>query len=409
MRLIYNFGIRLLYLAIKIAAVKNNKARLWINGRKNLFKHIKQEKDPAEKTVWFHCASLGEFEQGRPLIEEVRSKFPEKKIAVTFFSPSGYEVRKNYQGADYIYYLPLDTVRNAKNFIRIMNPEKAFFIKYEYWYNILYELKKQQIPVFFVSSIFRKEQIFFKKYGAFFRRMLGLITHFFLQNKQSAELLETINIHHCSVAGDTRFDRVAHVFENGHPLKVAEKFLNKSKAIIAGSSWKAEEALLLQFLRNYPYNKIIIVPHEVSEENIVRLEKQFGRSAVRYSKAENENLSEKNVLIIDCYGLLSSLYRYGKLAVVGGGFGVGIHNVLEPAAFGLPIVFGPNYQRFKEAVDLVDMKCAYPVQNIAEFNRVVCYLISDENVLKSLSQTAAAYVRNNIGATQKIIARVFNT
>ncbi|MCF8358562.1 MAG: 3-deoxy-D-manno-octulosonic acid transferase [Prolixibacteraceae bacterium] len=409
MRLIYNFGIRLLYLAIKIAAVKNNKARLWINGRKQLFKQIKQGKDPAEKTIWFHCASLGEFEQGRPLIEEVRSKFPEKKIAVTFFSPSGYEVRKNYQGADYVYYLPLDTVRNAKKFIRILNPEKAFFIKYEYWYNVLFELKKQQVPVFFVSSIFRKDQIFFKKHGAFFCRMLGLVTHFFLQNKQSAALLDSINVHHYSVTGDTRFDRVAHVFENGHPLKVAEKFLNGSKAIIAGSSWKAEEALLLQFLRKYPGNKLIIVPHEVSEENITRLEKQFGQTSVRYSRAENESLSKKTVLIIDCYGLLSSLYRYGKLAVVGGGFGVGIHNVLEPAAFGLPVVFGSNYQRFKEAVDLVELKCAYPVQNIAEFNEVLHYLLSNEDELQALSNTAAKYVRDNIGATRKIIARVFNT
>ncbi|MBN1926091.1 MAG: 3-deoxy-D-manno-octulosonic acid transferase [Prolixibacteraceae bacterium] len=407
MRLIYNLGILLFYAAVKLAAFRNKKARLWINGRKKLFEKIEIEKNPKEKTIWFHCASLGEFEQGRPLIEEIRRKFPLKKLLVTFFSPSGYEVRKDYTGADFVFYIPLDTIGNAKKFFRLINPEIAFFIKYEFWFNILSELKKNEIPVYLVSSIFREQQLFFKKRGAFFRRMLNLVTHFFLQNQHSAELLSSINVNHYSVTGDTRFDRVAHIFENARSLDLVEKFLGNENAIIAGSTWKAEEALLLQFLRKHPDNKIIIAPHVVTEENINRLLKQFGTSAVKYSEAGENTLSGKKVLIVDCYGLLTSLYQYGKVAIIGGGFGVGIHNVLEPAAFGLSVIFGPNFQRFKEAVDLVEINCAYPVQNIEEFNTILNFLLNDEKYLCSLSQKASSYVKNNIGATQKIIDSVF--
>jgi len=408
MRLIYNLAIHLLTFAIRLAALKNPKARLWVEGRKKLIRRIRAEKEPAEKTIWFHCASLGEFEQGRPLIEEVKRNFPDKKIVLTFFSPSGYEVRKNYPGADYVYYLPADTPRNARNFIRTIHPEIAFFIKYEYWLNYLLELKKLGTPAYFVSCIFRPGQLFFKKRGVWYRNLLRLVCHFFLQDEASGVLLESIGIKDYSVCGDTRFDRVAHISEKVKPLPLVEEFLEGGKALVAGSSWKAEEALLLQYHRSHPTQKIIIVPHEVTAENIARIEKQFGANALCYSKATRQNVTGKSILIVDAYGLLLSVYPYGKLAIIGGGFGAGIHNVLEAATFGLPVIFGPNYRRFREAVDLVDRKCAFSVLNIEEFNAVVNHLRNNPLLIDTLSQQSISYVREHIGATQKIMGRVFN-
>jgi 3-deoxy-D-manno-octulosonic-acid transferase len=408
MRLIYNLGIRVFILAVKIAANRNPKAKKWLAGRKGLLKRIRKEKDQNEKVVWVHCASLGEFEQGRPLIEEIKRMYPVKKIALTFFSPSGYEVQKNYSGADYIYYLPADTRRNARRFIKYMNPEVVFFIKYDYWYNFLSVLKKKSVPVYFVSSIFRKDQLFYKWYGGWYRKMLKKVTHFFLQNQESADLLMSLKITNFSVTGDTRFDRVAHILENVKPIPAIEKFLGSQKAIVAGSSWKAEEALLMQYYRINPGFKLIIVPHEVSDENIQRIESQFGGNVVCFSKMTESSVKEKNVLIVDSYGMLTSLYQYGYIAIVGGGFGAGIHNILEAATFGMPVIIGPNYERFKEATDMVDLHCAFPVSNIEEFNTIMNHLLRGPALVKTISGIASDYVKANVGATPKILDFVFN-
>lgn len=408
MRLFYNLGIRVLVLLVKIAAIRNPKAKQWLKGRKNLLKNLSKEKDPAQKVIWVHCASLGEFEQGRPLIEEIRRRYPDKKIMLTFYSPSGYEVRKNYQGVDYIYYMPADTRRNAKRFIKYCNPEIAFFIKYEYWYNFLSVLKKRNVPVYFVSSIFRKEQLFFKWYGGWYRKILKMITHFYLQNQVSADLLTSLKVTNYTVVGDTRFDRVAHILENVKPIPLVEEFLENKKAIIVGSSWKAEEALLMQYYRNNPSVKLIIVPHEVNPENIQRIQNQFGNMAVCYSKLKNIKPVGKDVLIVDTYGMLTSLYQYGYIAIIGGGFGVGIHNVLEAATYGMPVIFGPEYKRFREAVDLVERYCAFPVNNIEEFNALLTHLLKEPLLVKSISEKTSEYVKENVGATTKILDAVFN-
>jgi len=408
MRLLYNFGIRLFILGLKIASLRNLKAKQWLKGRKGLIKKIKKEHALDEKVVWVHCASLGEFEQGRPLIEEIKRAFPEKKIMLTFFSPSGYEIQKNYPTADYIYYLPADTRRNARRFIKYCNPEVVFFIKYEYWFNYLSLLKKKNVPVYFVSAIFRKEQLFFKKRGGWYRKMLKFATHFFLQNEESAELLRSLKLDNYSVVGDTRFDRVAHVFENVKPIPQVEQFLGGQKAIIAGSSWKAEEALLMQYFRINSAYKLIIVPHEVTKENIQRIKDMFDNRVVLYSEFTKTFTPDKNILIVDAYGLLTSLYQYGFIAIVGGGFGVGIHNILEAATFGLPVVFGPNFRKFKEAVDLTNDGGAFSISTQTHLNKTFNHLLTDKNALKNASEISRRYVAKNVGSTQIIIKKVFN-
>lgn len=406
MNIIYNFGIQVFGLAVRLAAIKNAKASLWLKGRKGLLNQIKND-DIHGAVVWVHCASLGEFEQGRPLIEELKLKFPEKKILLTFYSPSGYEVQKKYKGADYIYYMPLDSFRNAKRFVSYIKPEMVFFIKYEFWYNYLCRLNKANVPVYFVSSIFRKEQLFFKWYGGWYRKMLKKATHFFVQTEESANLLKTIQVENSTVVGDTRFDRVAHFLENLKPVEVVESFIAGFDVIVAGSTWRAEDAMLAQYVRNNESVKVILAPHEVNNENIDRILSLFGEKAFLYSDAKNINFKEKQVMVVDCYGILSSLYQYGTIGIIGGGFGVGIHNILEAATYGMPIVFGPNYHRFKEAIDLVDKNCAFGINNIEEFNVVINHLLRDKIVTKKISNGASMYVMENIGATQKIIEAVF--
>lgn len=406
MNLFYNFGIRLLGLVVYVASWRNNKAKKWYKGRIGLMSRIKQEVQ-SRNLVWVHCASLGEFEQGRPLIEEIKRMYPEKQILLTFFSPSGFEVQKNYKNADYVYYLPLDTYFNARRFIRYINPEVVFFIKYEYWYNYLSVLKKRKVPVYFVSSIFRSDQLFFKKYGGWYRKMLSKVTHFYVQSDQSAELLKSIGLKNYTVSGDTRFDRVAHIMENVKPLKEVEAFINGDKVLVAGSSWKAENALLQQYIRTNRSLKVILAPHEVNEDAIQSVMNLFGDRAVRFSEVNDLSVENKQVLVVDCYGILTSLYQYGTIALVGGGFGAGIHNVLEAATFGMPVLFGPNYERFKEAVELVDKKAAFAINNIEEFNSVMNHLLKDEILTEKIAKNAADYVQENLGATQKILSQVF--
>jgi len=407
MRLLYNFGLSVYFILLKFAAIRNPKAKAWLRGRKKLLKQLKKDVAGKGPYIWVHCASLGEFEQGRPLIEEIKRRFPEKKILLTFYSPSGYEVQKEYKSADYICYLPLDKRRNARRFIKYVNPEKVYFIKYEFWFNYLSILKKKKIPVYFVSAIFRKEQLFFKRRGRWYRKMLKKATHFFVQNPQSERLLKNIGIENVSVCGDTRFDRVAHISENVKPLPLVERFVRGRFSIVAGSSWKAEDALIMQYLRINPNIRVILAPHEVTPVNIERIKNLFGDNAILYSELKENNFADKQVLVIDNYGMLTSLYQYGTVAIVGGGFGVGIHNVLEPACFGMPVIFGPNYERFKEAVELVEQSCAFPVNNIEEFNIIINRLTYDTKTVDVISQQAAAYVKHNVGATAKIIEATF--
>ena len=407
MRLLYHIGTHIFYVLVKIASLRNSKAKLWINGRKGQLKKILETFKGATESVWIHCASLGEFEQARPLIQEIKKSYPNKKILLTFYSPSGYEVQKDFKGVDMVSYLPLDTRLNARRFVKYLNPQQVFFIKYEYWFNFLSALKKRNIPVYFVSAVFRPDQLFFKKYGKWYKKMLLMITHFFVQTDDSAKLLDSINITNYTVCGDTRFDRVANIVENAKPLEIVENFINGDPVIIAGSTWKAEEALLRQYIRRNQHVKLILVPHEIGNGSVDRALEQYGELAVRYSQAHKSNNKNRQVLVVDCYGLLTSLYQYGKIAVVGGGFGVGIHNILEAATFGMPILFGPKYERFREATDLVEQNCAFPVNNVEEFNTVLNYLLRHPETTQKIAEMAAAYVVKNVGATRKIMKAVF--
>jgi len=410
MTFIYRLGILFFTLATRVAALFNEKARFFVAGRKNWKRTLTEKVDPSAKYIWVHCASLGEFEQGRPVIEEIKSRFPEYKIALTFFSPSGYEIRKNYALADVVSYLPVDTKKNARTFLDIIQPEKVFFVKYEYWHFYFSELKKRKIPLFEVSAIFHQNLIFFKNTwaGNWYRKMLFEVEHFFVQNESSSQLLQSVGISHCTVSGDTRFDRVAAIASGAKEIPIIEQFKSELPLIVAGSTWKPDEELLSAFINNSKGVKFIIAPHEVTETNINRLQQLVKKPAVRFSKAVANDINTCDVLIIDSIGMLSSVYRYGSFAYIGGGFGVGIHNILEAATFGLPIVFGPNFKKFKEAVDLTTGGGAFPITNQEQINDTFNHLLTDENALKNASVICSKYVAKNVGSTQIIIKKVFN-
>lgn len=410
MRVIYNTGIIVYGLIIRLVALFNPKARLFLSGRKNWKKKLKTNVDPDAQYLWFHCASLGEFEQGRPVIEEIRNQFPEYKIALTFFSPSGYEIRKNYEGADLIMYLPLDTPSNARYFVEILHPQKAFFVKYEYWVNYITTLKKNNIPLIIFSAIFRKEQLFFKKsfIGKWFQKLLINIEHFFVQNQNSVDLLQSIGLSNASISGDTRFDRVAAIAETTKPIELVEKFKGNQQLVVAGSTWPPDEELLVQFINKNKQTKFIIAPHEVNEANINRIVKMLKTPSVLYSRAQISDVDTYQVLIIDSIGLLSSLYKYSNLAYVGGGFGVGIHNILEAATFGTPIVFGPKFQKFAEAVSLTKLGGAFSIRSLSELNDTFSQLLSHPKALKNSSEVCRNYVEKNVGSSKFIIKKVFN-
>lgn len=411
MALLYNIGIILYSLIIRIVSLFNKKAKLFVRGRKNwkTLLHSKIEKDA--RYIWFHCASLGEFEQGRPVIEEIKKQFPELKIVLTFFSPSGYEIRKNYDGVDIVLYLPMDTKANAKAFLNIVKPEKAFFIKYEFWYFYITELKKQNIPLYIFSAIFRENQQFFKNtaLGNWYKKILFQIEHFFVQNENSAELLKNIGLLNTTVSGDTRFDRVAVIAKSAKEIPIIEKFKGNSLLIIAGSTWEPDEELLIEFINQNKNIKFIIAPHEVSNANIDRIQHLLKTNAISFSKINKGEIDNYQVVIIDSIGLLSSLYQYGNIAYIGGGFKIGIHNILEAATFSMPIIFGPNYKRFKEAVDLISNGGAFSITNFNELNHILNQLISDEKHLNKVSEINRNYVEKNVGATKLIVNKVFNT
>ena len=391
MKILYNISIQLYVITIRIASLFNAKAKLWVKGRNAIFQNLAKATNEDQNIVWFHCASLGEFEQGKPIIEGYKIKNPHHKILLTFFSASGYEIRKNYYGADWVFYLPFDTIRNAKQFINIVNPIKAIFIKYEFWFNYMAELNKKKIPFYSVSSIFRKEQSFFK-YN-WFTKQLNNITHFFVQDQNSKELLKNIGFPNCTVVGDTRFDSVITNTKNSISIPLIEEFSKKKTTIICGSTWPKDEVLLIKYIKDNPNYNYIIAPHEI--QHISELKNQT--NAILFSKASNTNIGNSNVLIIDSIGILSNIYQYGNLAYIGGGFGVGIHNILEAVAFGLPVLFGPNYQKFNEATELINKKGAVSISNYKELTSAFDFFTTFDKKI------AINYIEENSGATTKIL------
>lgn len=403
MELLYFTGTRLYTAAINLASLFSAKARDWVNGRKNWKRKVAEQLRPDEKRILFHCASLGEFEQGKPVLEAIKSNFPDYKIVLTFFSPSGYNVRKNDPLADYVFYLPSDGPTNSRAFIKLINPSLAFFVKYEFWHYYIKALKDQQVPLYLVSSIFRPSQIFFKPWGGFFHKMLKRVSHIFVQNQESLELLYNNSIAHVSVTGDTRFDRVYQNSLLARNLPEFDLFKGDKKMLVAGSTWPADERILHElFKSNRAEFKFIIAPHETGEQNIRRIEKLFGPAAARYS-AWKQNPSEASVLIIDNVGMLSSVYRYGDAAYIGGGFGSGIHNILEAAVFGVPVFFGPKYKKFREAKELIHWKGAFSVKNEKELLSVFDSVMNDPEKQGRIREINTRYILNNKGSTQLII------
>ena len=406
--MIYNLIIYIYLLGVAIYSRFNEKVRKMWRGERAAFNVLKEKVDPAAKYVWFHAASLGEFEQGRPLMEQLRRDHPDYKILLTFFSPSGYEVRKNYQGADIICYLPLDTPINAIRFLRLVRPVMAFFIKYEFWYNYLHILKHRHVPVYSVSSIFRPDQVFFRWYGRQYGRVLNCFTHFFVQNEVSCELLGNIGINCVSVVGDTRFDRVLQIKEQAKQLPIVEAFANNNKVFVAGSSWPPDEDIFIRYFNEHLEWKLIIAPHVIGEDHLQQIiGKLDGRKVVRYTEAEkaSDALSSYDVLIIDCFGLLSSIYHYGSVAYVGGGFGVGIHNLLEAAVWDVPVFFGPNNQRFQEAQGL-KQSGGLEITDYDSFSGQMNRLSADSNYLDEQGRLAGQYVKSRSGATSKVLSAV---
>ena len=404
----YNLGIYLYLIGVAIVSCFSEKVRKMWRGERDAIRVLKEKVDPQAKYVWFHAASLGEFEQGRPLMEQLRKEHPEYKILLTFFSPSGYEVRKNYEGADIICYLPLDTITNPRRFLRTIHPVMAFFIKYEFWYNYLHILKHRQVPVYSVSSIFRPGQIFFKWYGRQYAHVLKCFTHFYVQNEVSKDLLAKIGVHDVTIVGDTRFDRVLQIKEAAKRLPVVENFVSGHKVFIAGSSWQPDEDIFIPYMNAHPDWKMILAPHVIGEDHLQQIiSKLEGRKVVRYTGLkEDTDLSEADVLIIDCFGLLSSIYHYGNVAYIGGGFGVGIHNTLEAAVWNMPVIFGPNNQRFQEAQGLKACGGGFEIKDAADFDAVMQRFLSSDTAVAEAGRKAGAYVEQMTGATKKILADV---
>lgn len=407
MAALYNIGIRLYHFAILIASLSNQKARLWRQGRKNIFKKLTAALSENPALIWFHCASLGEFEQGRPLIEELKKTHPKYKILLTFFSPSGYEVRKNYEGADYIFYLPIDTPSNARRFINLTNPKVAIFVKYEFWFNYQCTLRKNDIPLFVVSANFRGNQHFFKWYGGWFRKNLNNFTHLFVQNEHSKNLLAKAGLNQVTVSGDTRFDRVASITKQVKPFPLIEKFCDGQKVFIAGSSWKPDEDILIPFINEHSETfKYIIAPHEVHKEHIETICHSLKAEYVLYSSLNDENAKSARILIIDCIGILSHIYQYGYITYIGGGFGKSIHNILEPATFGMPVIFGPNHTKFAEAIELKKLKGAFSINGAENFNNLLNQWINEPAKVSEAAAISKAFVRNNTGACEIIMKEV---
>ena len=418
--MIYNIVIYFVLWGIAIASLFNEKVRKMWRGEREAFKILKQKVDPNAKYIWFHAASLGEFEQGRPLMERIRKNYPQYKILLTFYSPSGYEVRKNYEGADIICYMPVDTRLNAIRFLRLVRPVMAFFIKYEFWSNFLHILKHRNIPTYSVSSIFREDQVFFKWYGRSYAGVLKCFTRFFVQNEESKRLLEGIGITAVDVVGDTRFDRVLQIKEAAKQLPICEAFRtgvassqsadvphHDFKVFVAGSSWPPDENIFIPFFNEHKDWRLLIAPHVIAEEHLkLILSLIKGKKVVRYTQTTPEEAAEADVLIIDCFGLLSSMYNYGDVAYIGGGFGVGIHNTLEAAVWNMPVIFGPNNKKFQEAQGLLKSGGGFEINTYEDFSGLMTSLMNDETFLKQAGDKAGAFVAHLAGATDKVLASV---
>ena len=412
----YSLGIYLYALLVRlVAAFGHRKARAMVRGQRDTWRILRKKIDPTARYVWFHAASLGEFEQGLPLIERLRREQPSRKILLTFFSPSGYEVRKDYKGADVVCYLPFDSPTAARRFIKWARPEMAFFIKYEFWRNYIDVLSKKSIPIYSVSSIFRPGQIFFRWYGRKYARCLRRITHFFVQNERSVELLRTIGVQdNVTIVGDTRFDRVIDIRNNARPLPLVEQFTRAKEdsnaapfVLVAGSSWQPDEDILLDYVNRHPDLRLVIAPHVVNDAHIQEIEQKLTTPALRYSQATLENVDDYRVLIIDGYGLLSSIYRYATVAYVGGGFGVGIHNVPEAAVYGIPVIIGPNHQRFAEAVALIANGGCKSIKNAEDFSVIMDDFLENPAHIAQAGSAAGDYIHQNAGATPLIYQHVF--
>lgn len=418
--MIYNIVIYFVLWGIAIASLFNEKVRKMWRGEREAFKILKQKVDPNAKYIWFHAASLGEFEQGRPLMERIRKDYPQYKILLTFYSPSGYEVRKNYEGADIICYMPVDTRLNAIRFLRLVRPVMAFFIKYEFWSNFLHILKHRNIPTYSVSSIFREDQVFFKWYGRNYAGVLKCFTRFFVQNEESKRLLEGIGITAVDVVGDTRFDRVLQIKEAAKQLPICEAFRtgvassqsadvphHDFKVFVAGSSWPPDENIFIPFFNEHKDWRLLIAPHVIAEEHLKLIFSLIkGKKVVRYTQTTPEEAAEADVLIIDCFGLLSSMYNYGDVAYIGGGFGVGIHNTLEAAVWNMPIIFGPNNKKFQEAQGLLKSGGGFEINTYEDFSGLMSSLMNDETFLKQAGDKAGTFVAHLAGATDKVLASV---
>lgn len=400
---LYDLGIALYDLAAYTLFPFSRKPRKMIKGHWVVYDLLRQQREKDAQYIWFHAASLGEFEQGRPMIESIKKNHPEYKILLTFFSPSGYEVRKHYEGADIVCYLPFDKPRNVRKFLDLAKPCMAFFIKYEFWKNFLDELHRRNIPTYSISSIFRKDQIFFKWYGGLYRDVLKDFTCLYVQNDASKRFLAKIGVDNVKVVGDTRFDRVLEIKKQAKQLPLIEAFKKDKITIVAGSSWQPDEDLFIKYFNEHKEVKLIIAPHVIDELHLVEIIKKLKRPYVRYTKANEQNINNADCIIIDCFGLLSSIYRYGELAYIGGGFGVGIHNILEAAVYGIPVVFGPNYEKFKEAKELIANKGAHCIHNYEELNKLFNQFLADDKFLKTTGDIAGSYVFNNAGASEKIL------
>lgn len=409
----YDIAIALYAFTVRMASLFNKKAQKMLAGQKKTFSVLAENIDPQARYIWFHAASLGEFEQGRPLIEKIREEKPEYKILLTFFSPSGYEVRKDYAGADVICYLPFDFRSNAQKFLDLAKPEIAVFIKYEFWMNYLNQLRKRNIPTYIISAIFRPTQIFFRWYGYRYRDVLNNFNWFFVQDENSSALLKQFQYNNITVSGDTRFDRVYKIYKQGKNLPLVEKFANKTAEkqhiLIAGSTWDKDEEILIPFFNQHPEIRLIIAPHEINESRIAQFKNRIKRPCTRYSEADEKEIEKTDCLIIDCIGLLSSVYRYGEIAYIGGGFGAGIHNVLEAAVYGIPVLFGPCYGKFREAKELIAVRGAFSVSGENDFSVQMNHLLIYTELIREAGKKTGSYVTNNLGATQKIYEKVFST
>lgn len=408
MDFLYNTGISLYKLGVRAASLKNHKAKQLLEGQARTFSYLKERLSPGTRYIWIHAASLGEFEQGRPLIEMIKAKQPDAHIVLSFFSPSGYEVRKGYNMVDAVVYLPFDLPENVDKFINLVNPQMAIFIKYEFWGNYLKTLKRRGIPTYLVSAIFRPGQVFFKPWGGMFRELLSCFTTMFVQNAASRTLLNKIGFNNVEVAGDTRFDRVADVRNAAKDFPVVERFVSNSKfTLVAGSSWQPDEDIIVPYFNSHPGMKLILAPHEFDKERLDALLAKFKRPVSLYSCASADEMEQCDALVVDCFGILSSLYRYGQVAYVGGGFGAGIHNVNEAAVYGMPVVFGPNHKKFREATDLIACGGGFAIDGDEAFAKVMDKMLSNKAFLEKSGTIADKYIQSHLGATDFVYANIF--